>query len=803
MPSSTAVTELKHAFRAIYRRLRLTAAMVLIQAIAIAAVTVAFGIVGVVFLVPSMVGNTERLGWVFGIDSQRADDRAAVSAPDFLDFESRAHSFEALAARTGGALTMTGRGQATRLVVMRVTANHFKVWALNAVRGRTLLPGEDRPGAPPVVVLTYRFWQARLAGDESIVGQTLMLNGIPHTVVGVMDPRLDWSAFRTIDLWAPLDVESQRQAARDRRVLAVVGLLKPGVTVDEANLELHTIATQLAQEHPLTNKGFDIRVVDTRTGRTGAQTYYNLGLQSVGAVLVLAIGYIDIAFLLLTQGLERQKEFTISLALGARPGRLVFQQALEGLIVGVLGCGAGLLLALTIIQALKVSPDSFYQRIPVDWRLFGFSALVALVTPVIFGILPLIPSTRGQARLTTGSWSEAQSGRSGRRRQRVLAAAQLGAALTVLIVSAIVLRSLVATLRADMGFRTSDLLTVVLDLPAWRYPDSDSSPRFFAELLERVNGMPGVSGASAISALPVLQPAGPSMMVSLEGAPPLAPGTRPSAQIVTVMPNVFSTLGIPLMVGREFTIQDSKAAPLVAVVNRAFAARYVATPELIVGRSVIVRGDQRPRAIVGVVGNVREQDLNVLSPQVYLPLPQDPQRTLTMVFRTSANVSPASLVDLIGKVDRDVAPYQVRTFEEGFTTRQASSLILFGLFGGLALASAVLAAGGLYCVYSCLVAQRSREFSIRLALGATTSEISSLIFVDGVLTLVPGLFFGLAGGALLSRFAVGTFYGVRADPFDPVVYIGCVALVLVSSAAALWVPARRGRRVAVATLLRN
>ena len=333
----------------------------------------------------------------------------------------------------------------------------------------------------------------------------------------------------------------------------------------------------------------------------------------------------------------------------------------------------------------------------------------------------------------------------------------------MLIVSGIVLRSLVATLRADLGFRTSNLLTVVLDLPAWRYPDADSSPRFFSELLERVTTMPGVSNASATSALPVLQPAGPAMMVSVDGAGSLSDGARPSAQILTVAPGAFATLNVPVAVGREFTKQDVKSAPLVAVVNRAFAARYVNSTELIVGRKeVAVRGEQRPRDIVGVVGNVRDQDLNVYGAQVYLPLAQDPQRTLTMVVRTTADISASSLMDVIGSVDRDVAPYQLRTFEEGFSRRQASSLILFGQFGTLAFASALLAAGGLYCVYSCLVAQRSREFSIRLALGASTSEVRRLVLSDGWWTAVPGLLLGLAGGALLARFAVGTVYGIHA-----------------------------------------
>jgi len=362
----------------------------------------------------------------------------------------------------------------------------------------------------------------------------------------------------------------------------------------------------------------------------------------------------------------------------------------------------------------------------------------------------------------------------------------------------------VATLRAHLGFRTSNLLTVVLDLPAWRYPDADSSPRFFSELLERVTTMPGVSNASAISALPVLQPAGPAMMVSVDGAGSLSDGARPSAQILTVAPGAFATLNVPVAVGREFTKQDVKSAPLVAVVNRAFAARYVNSTELIVGRKeVAVRGEQRPRDIVGVVGNVRDQDLNVYGAQVYLPLAQDPQRTLTMVVRTTADISASSLMDVIGSVDRDVAPYQLRTFEEGFSRRQASSLILFGQFGTLAFASALLAAGGLYCVYSASwhsahansrfgshwvrARRRSGDWSCRTDGGRPCQACCSGLPAE------PS-----SRGSRLARST-----GSMPILFDPLVYIGCAALLLASSAAALWSPAKKARQVAISTLLRS
>jgi len=773
-----------------------------ILTLAVACATAVFSVVEVVF-VPNVIGNRERLGWVFGIDTQRANDRARVSIPDFLDFRDRTNAFESLAARIGDTLTLTWHGQASRLSVMRVTANHLDVWAVKPFRGRTFRDGDDLPGAPKVVLLTHRMWRTKFGGDEAIVGSALELDGTPHTVIGVLDPRADFGPFSNIDLWAPLELGAGRAAPRNVRSLTVVGLLKPGVTVAAANQEIHAVSLQLQREYPATNGGWDARAVNTWVGRTGPQTYYNLGLLAIGAGLVLLIGCVNVAMLLLARGISRQKEFAIRLALGAPPVQIVRQQALEGLLVALPAAGIGLALAVLVIKLVKMAPGSFYERILIDWNLFRFAAGVSLVTPIIFAILPTLQLLGRRTVLTTGAWVEAETGVTGHRRQRTLAAIQLGAALMLLIVSSLVLRSLVATAQADVGFETKDLLTLGLNLPGWKYPDRDGLAQIFSRLTDHVSTLPGVASAAGISSVPALQVAGASVAVSLEDNLPVRDIDWPSAQLATVTPGLFATLGVQIIAGREFSRDDGRDMPLVAIVNRHFATQNGLNAADVVGRRLALRGEHRLRQIVGVVGDTRAFSEDEFPPCIYLPQAQDPQRTMFLLVRMPDWVSATSVTRAVAEIDRDVAPYQVQTIVEGLRADLAGSLVMVGLFGGMAIVSAALAAFGLFGVFSWLVTLRNREFGIRLALGATTSDLGRMIFREGLLTMVPGLVIGIAGGALLSRYAIGVIFSLTPNPYDPAVYTGCVVLLLASGAVALWLPSRRATQIRVTDLLKR
>ena len=773
-----------------------------ILALGIGATTLAFGIDAVVF-VNYWIQHPERLGWIFSIDSRHGNDRAALSLPDYLDLRERTRAFASLGARGRTTLTLTGRGQASRLAAWQVTANLLDIWGMKVAIGRGFRDGEDLPGAPRVVVISNRLWQTTLAGDPSVIGSSLTLDGVAHTVVGVFEPRLDgvFANFASTALCIPFDLAAARNGPRNSRSLVVAGVLKPGVTVAQAHEEVHALAMQLAAEHPDTNRGWDARVVDTSTGRTAPQTYYNLALTSVASGLVLLIGWVNVALLLLSRTVARLKEFSVRLAVGASAFRIVRQQAFEGLLIAIPATVIGLALAVSGVKLLRMSADRYYDRILIDWQLLRVAAYTSLVAPIIFGFVPAVQLLRNRMPLTTGGWTEAQSGRTGRRTQRILATSQLGAALILVIVSAIVLQSVLTSILMNTGFDTTRVMTTNLALPTWKYADSHRFAQTFTTFIDRVCGLPGVTSAAGSSVVPSIT-TGPAVPVKLESETPAADGPE-AAELNVITPRLFETIGIDVVSGREFTVQDTADTPLVALVNRQFALRYVANPHDLVRRRLSVRGESRLREIVGVVGNTRNAIAGDIPAVVYLPGTQEPQRTMFLVARVPDGSSPEPVRRTLAEVDPDVAPYQLRTVREAIRQLQSEDLAMFGHLGVLGAVSAALAALGLFGVFSCLVAERRRDFAIRLALGASPRDVSRLIFREGLVTMVPGVVAGVLGGALLSRFAVGVVYGLTADPYDPIVYGGSVLLLIATAIAALIVPARRARAVEVAEVLRT
>ena len=787
------------AIRSIGRHARFSILICIILALGIGATTLAFSNSAVAFI-NTWIQHPERLGWIFSVDTHHASDRAGVSLPDFLDFRERTHVFASLGARTTTTRTLTGRGQAARLGASQITANFLDIWGLSLATGRGFREGEDLPNAAAVVIISNRLWQTTLTGDPAVVGSSVTLDGVAHTIVGVLDPRLD-TVFPSVDLWVPFDLAAARDAPRDARSLTVVGILKPGVTVAQAHGEVHAVALQLAAEHEETNRGWDARVVDTHTGRTGPQTYYNLALEAIAAALVLLNGSVNVALLLISRGIARRKELRVRLALGAGWLRIARQQAVEGVLIALPAILVGFGLAVLGIYLLRLSADPYYKRVVIDWQLFGFAASVSVLTPLIFGLVPAIQLLRGQVPLTTGGWTEGQSGRTGHRTQRALATGQIGAALILLIVSAIVLRSLLASVLTDVGFDTRRVSTVGLSLPAWKYPDRQTLPQSFAPFVDRVSRIPGISAAAASTVIPALS-AGPAVRTRLDSEA-ISAGNEESAQLAVVTPHLFDSVGIEVLSGRDFTSHDKGDTPVVVIVNRQFALRYGNNPQDLVGRRLTIRGESRWREIVGIVGNTRNVTGGDVPPFVYVPYTQEPVRTMFLVARISAGASLEPVRRALTEVDPDVAPYQLRTVREAIRLRQSGDFAMFGEFGVLAGVSAILAALGLFGMFSCLVAQRRRDFAVRLALGASLHDVSRMILKEGWVTVSPGLLAGMIGGALLSRFAIGVVYGVTANPYDPVVYTGSVVLLLTTAAAALVAPARRARSIQIAEVLRS
>jgi putative ABC transport system permease protein len=480
------LVDFRYALKSLRSQLQFSGMVAGILAIAVASVTAVFSIIHLFVLTPGALGNTDRLGWVYGVDLERANDRGLFSIPDFLDIRDRAQSFEMLAARSAKVMVLTGYGQAARVGVLRVTVNHLPVWDITLFRGRPFVEEDVAPGAMPVAILNYHLWQGRFGGDPSLVGRSIVLDGEAVSVIGVLDPKYPTGALG--DLWMPLSLEAGRHGPRDNRTVAAVGLLAPGTSLRHAHHEVRAIALQLQREHPSTNAGQEARVVDTWRGWFGPQTDYNLGLLGVGALLVLAIGCVNVALLLLARAIAHEQEVRVRLAVGASRRRLVAQQAIEGLVLAVPGTAGGLGLAVWVVLALKGAGGSGFTRLSIEWAVFGKAALVALVWPLIFTAIPALTiSLRGSLRPGEGRRSEAS--RASRRQQRSLAMVQVASALTLLVVAGVVVRSFAATLVADFGVDQRNLVNVSLTLPAWKYEEPGEFGRFFDAAVERVGAL--------------------------------------------------------------------------------------------------------------------------------------------------------------------------------------------------------------------------------------------------------------------------------------------------------------------------
>jgi putative ABC transport system permease protein len=804
--SEDMIVDLEQAAKALRRAPRLSFMTVALMATAIAAVTTVFSIVAVIYH-PTIPGDRERTVRIFGVDARTANDRGGVSFPDFLDLQQRTKSFELLAARLAGAATVTERGRAHSARVSWVTPSLFQVCELKPIRGRLFASADARASGGRVAVLSYGYWRSAFAGDEGAVGTMMRLDGAPTLIVGIVESRSDLASLSGVQIWLPLDVEKP-EASRAERSLTAIGLLRPGATVAEANREVGVVAPQLARESPATNGNWTARVTGTAPGRLSPQTSYNLTLLSCAAGIVFLVGCADVTLLLLMRNISKQREDSIRLAVGASRLRLVCHRTIEGLLLAVPAAAIGATMAVWIVSILRAaSSDGFLSRMSVDWTTFAFTAAVSVATPVVFAVAapaPATPLTSGV--LLSGHGVGSFATRTRRRQQRALAATLVATSLALLIVTGLIAQSFVATLSVDPGVDATGLVVVPVEAPRWKYADARQLLPVFAQVLDRLGTLPGARDTAAVSAAPAVDVDAANVNTRVRGCNAI--GLRAGladyespAELIRASAHAFSTLGIPTLAGREFSPRDDAAGEPVAIVNRAFGARCSQNPVALVDALITIGSERQSRRIVGMVADTLSIDLTSHPARLYVPVAQDPPHRLTIVVR-GAGLSAESIASTIAAVDSDIPIEEVQTFEGALRARTTSTWLFFLLVGGLAIVAILLAVGGVFTLFSFMMAQRRGEFAIRLALGASTPQIARVIVTDGCAAAIPGMLVGVAAGGVLSGLAVSSLYGVPADRWNPFVYGGCIALIAGACAAALAVPMAAVRRIRPQSLLR-
>jgi predicted permease len=802
----TLLQDLRYAVRQLIKHPAFTATAVLTLALGIGANSAIFSVVESVLLRSLPYHDPDRLVMLWEDHSQESAPRSPFAPANYTDLQAQTGSFESLGAiYPYSTVNLTGVGEPEQLRLLRVSADLFPTLGVTARLGRTLLPADDRPGGPNVVVLTDGFWRSRFGADTGAVGRSVTLGGEPYTIVGVMPPGFalpTWSG----DLIVPLGLDERTSQLRAVRFLSLVGRLKPGVSLPRLNAELATIAGRIAAAHPETNTGVGITVLPVQQAVVGDVRPVLMVL--LGAVaFVLLIACANVANLLLARAAGRGREMAVRAALGAARGRLVRQLLTESLLLAAAGAAGGLLLAgwgIGWLHRLSALDVPRIADVAIRWPVVAFATGAAILTGVAMGLIPALHAVGRQLAEALREGSRTAAGGHARRRARsALLVSQVALAVVLLVGAGLMVRTLRRLLDVDPGVQVDRAVTIGVRVGGPRYQDPLATIGFYDQLTDRLAALPGVQAVGAISVLP-FGTSGPTTGLRFVSRAPTE-GPPPEAEYRSVTPGYFASMGIPLVAGRFFERPDRSDSTRPVLVSRTFATLYFPGATAVGQR---VRLGPNPMAlpctIVGVVGDVRDLGLGAPPrPDIYVLAAQSPSAAMSLVLRAAGD--PAALVAparaVIRALDPDVPISRVTTLRElvGASvarTRYAGSLL--GAFAALALVIAVI---GIYGVMSYLVTQRDKELGVRIALGAKSRDILRLVLREGVRLSALGAGIGLLAALGTTRAMGKLLYGV--SPADPVTYAGVTLLLAAAVLIACYVPSRRATRADPMVALRT
>ena len=805
--------DLRCAIRTLAGNPGFTIVAILTLAIGIGANTAIFSVVDGVLLRPLPYPDPARLVQI--TSSSPSEPVSGMAAADFLDLQRDNHTLTALAGFRDDALTIAAsNGEPVRVQGTRVTVDYFDVFGTPADIGRTFNRAADSSTSEPLVILSHTAWAQQFASDPQIPGRRIRIDGVPHTVVGVMPP--SFSFPEGSKAWVlsakpvpppPIDVPGDLVSDRDVHYFQAVARLKPSVTPEVARTDLGTLASDLAQRFPESNGGRSIGVQSLQDKMVGdVRVVLLLLLGAVGVVLLIAC--VNIASLLLARASGRQRELAIRAALGAGRGRLVRQLITESLLLGSVGGGVGLLLgSWAIALLLAVMPDGIprVDQIQLDARVAAVTLIVALASALLFGLIPAVQASRADASLVLRDADRTTTAGSHRARTRTaLVVAEIALTSILLVSAGLLLNSLIRLQHVDPGFRSEQVTLVSIPLPQSRYPDGKRQAAFYRRMLEAMTRHPQVQSAAILFPSP-LEGRNAQGTFTIEGAPSLRRADRPFTAIASVSGDYFRTLGISLIKGRTLTAKDDAAAAAVAIVNSTLVDRYFAGQDPI-GRRVRFGEDSTNDwiTIVGVVADSRNVGLkDPPTPLLYLPYETFPLAFMGIITRSTAGVGTiASLARTEAKnIDPDLGIDRIVPLTDVLQDAVAEPRFRTLLLGAFSLIALVLAAVGIFGLMSYSVAQRTREIGIRVALGATARQVILPVLGEGLWLAVAGIGLGLLGSFAASQLLRTFLYDVR--PTDPLTYAAVGLLLLGVALVATWIPSSRAARIDPIVALRS
>jgi putative ABC transport system permease protein len=792
--------DLRFAVRLLWKSPGFTTVAIIALALGIGANTAIFSVVNSVLLRPLPYRDADRMAIIWETNKAQGWNRMGPSGPNYIDFRDQSKSFEDLALLEQGTGTVTGFGEPRQVPALRVSTNFLPVLGVKPTLGRNFAPAEG--WNQRVVILSDTLWNQLFGRDPSVIGKKVMADDIPYTVIGILPPSF-WSPdpAELLVPWVDSDLAAKNRSDHD---FGVIGHLKPGVSVKQANAELDSIEHRIVAPF-ISMKDFGVTVVPLQDALSeNVRTGMLLLLAAVTLVLLIACA--NLANLMLARAAGRGRETAIRMALGAGHWRLARQFLTESAVLGAIGGSFGLIVALWGVDLLqRVVPDTMplsggagnVMRPPIhadSWALL-FTLLTSVATSLLFGLAPAFAGVKAKMHDALKEGSRGSSS-SGNRMRNAFAVSEVALALVLLIGSALIMKSFWRVQQVNPGFVPDHVLAMEMELPTdSKYRTRPEQAEFFRRVLESVRSLPMVRSAGVTNLLPLDTSDEPRTEFTIEGLAPLASGQRLPTDYRDASADYFRTMGIPLRKGRYFTDQDKADRPLVAIINETLARRYWPDGSDPLGQRL--RFSARLVAeIVGIVGDVKHSGLDKQStPTVYTSYLQIPEMKMSLVVRTASD--PAAMIRAVKNqvyaVDKDQPMYKIRTMEQAVLESQSSprfNLIMLGIFAAVAL---LLAAAGIYGVISYAVTQRTREIGIRMALGAERRDVLRLVIAQGTTLTITGVSVGLCAALALTRVMSTLLFGVSAT--DPAIFVSASLFLAAVAIIASYIPARRAMNV--------
>ncbi|HXT75961.1 MAG TPA: ABC transporter permease [Candidatus Eisenbacteria bacterium] len=807
--------DFRFGLRALRRSPGFAIGAILVLALGIGANTAIFSIVNAVLLRPLPYEDPSRLVQVWHVPPAKSFPGItlfSVSPANYLDWQAQSSSFDSMAIYGGRSLTFGGKDQPEMLQASNVAPEFFSVLRARPLLGRMFSREENRPGSNHVILLGYKVWRDRFGADPNIVGRDITLDSQPYSVVGVMPEKFRFPSFA--EAWVPLGWTNEERAVRGNHNYLVIARLKSGVDITQAKSELATISTRLEQLYPEDDKGWGATVVPLREQLVGdVRTALLVLLGAVAFVLLIACA--NVANLVLAKTLARRKEIAIRSSLGASRAAILRNILSETVLLSVIGGVLGFLLArVSLDVSLRLLADHLpsFAEITLDTRVLAFTLLLSVIAGVLAGFIPSLRFSRVDVNAGLKLGQSRGSSDSGGKTRNLLVVSEVALSLVLLVGAGLMVRTLMELRNVSPGFDSSKVLTMDVSVGRTKFPTPAASINFFNEVLQRVRAVPGIESAGVIDSLP-LNGGGSHQPFSIEGRPVLPMADQPEVDVRMISPGYLPAMHVPIIRGRDFQDSDAAGRPGAALISESLARRFWPNEDPIGKHLTLTFFPDVVREVVGVVGNVKLDSLDETRPvdAIYVALAQMsvPKGStfqsfgLTLAARAASDPHGiiSAVTDAVHQVGSDVPVLNVLSMDEIIAqsvSPQRFNVLLLSSFAGLAL---LLAAVGIYGVLSYTVRRRVREIGIRMALGATDSDVLKLIVTDGMKPILLGVVIGLAAALALSRLIASLIFGVR--PTDPLTF-GAVAFILVAvGILANIVPAYRATRIEPVRTLRD